>query len=165
MNKPIILALVVCFVLLSTFASAEPVSVSEAETLRVGAGFGIPYGNIGVKAEYLPAKYVGMFAGLGAADVGPAWAVGGYLYPLGKTYRINPRLLAMFGRVGTVEKFPSGEKDQLTGGAFGGGADFRITRGLTIDLDILYVAVDDAPSLAKIKGSRVRGSVGIGYRF
>jgi hypothetical protein len=44
--------------------------------LLFGSGVGMDYGAIGIKAEFLPSKYLGVFAGAGHALIDPAFNAG-----------------------------------------------------------------------------------------
>lgn len=64
--------------------------------LLIGIGYGLDYGGIGFKAEYLPIKYVGMFGAAGYNFVKAGYSAGISLRPLPDAV-IQPVLLAMYG--------------------------------------------------------------------
>lgn len=61
-----------------------------------GFGIGQDYGAIGIRAEYLPSKYIGIFAGAGYALIDPAFNVGisAKLIP---DRKFCPTITAMYG--------------------------------------------------------------------
>ena len=61
-----------------------------------GLGLGQDYGAIGIKAEFLPSKYVGIFAGAGYALIDPTFNVGvsAKLIP---DKKFCPTITAMYG--------------------------------------------------------------------
>ncbi len=67
-----------------------------------GFGIGQEYGAIGIRAEYLPTKYIGIFAGAGYALIDPAFNVGvsAKLIP-GKKF--CPTVTAMYGYNGVIK--------------------------------------------------------------
>ncbi len=67
-----------------------------------GFGIGQDYGAIGIRAEYLPSKYIGIFAGAGYALIDPAFNVGvsAKLLP-GKKF--CPAIIAMYGYNGVIK--------------------------------------------------------------
>lgn len=68
-----------------------------------GLGIGMDYGAIGIKAEFLPSKYVGIFAGAGYALIDPAFNAGvsAKLLPDNK---FCPTITAMYGYNGVIVK-------------------------------------------------------------
>jgi len=61
-----------------------------------GMGLGMDYGGIGVKAEFLPIKYVGIFAGAGYNIVGLGFNAGVSVKALPDA-KITPTLIGMYG--------------------------------------------------------------------
>lgn len=68
----------------------------EYEQAYLGFGAGLDYGGLGIKAEFLPAKWLGVFAGGGYNLVDPAYNVGISLKILpGKN--VTPIVMLMYG--------------------------------------------------------------------
>ena len=95
-----------------TFASSLLIVTAQAQSkgynaeyvskVHVGLGFGMDYGGLGLKAEYLPIKYVGVFAGLGFnfSDIGINGGV--HLRPL-PDKKIQPMAMFMYGYNGVIK--------------------------------------------------------------
>jgi hypothetical protein len=69
---------------------------TEYTNTYFGLGIGFDYGAIGIKAEFLPSKYIGVFGGAGYALIDPAFNVGlsGKLLP---DRNLCPTITAMYG--------------------------------------------------------------------
>lgn len=72
------------------------INSSKSQTLFIGPGIGFDHGGIGVKAEFQPVKYVGIFAGAGynLANVG---VNAGIIYNVLPDKRVTPVITAMYG--------------------------------------------------------------------
>lgn len=70
--------------------------------VHVGIGLGMDYGGIGFKVEYLPVKYVGIFAGGGYNIIGLGVNGGLQFRPL-PDKKIQPILMAMYGYNGVLK--------------------------------------------------------------
>src|SRR5687768_14823901 len=79
-------------------ASAQSDDDAEKSQSQVyfGLGAGFDYGGLGLKAEFLPAKWIGIFAGGGYNLADPAFNVGFSLKAL-PDKRVNPMFMAMYG--------------------------------------------------------------------
>ncbi|MFT3751310.1 MAG: hypothetical protein QM768_23570 [Agriterribacter sp.] len=73
--------------------SGVDTNAQTSQTLFIGPGFGFDHGRIGVKAEFQPVKYIGVFAGAGynLANVG---ANAGVICNVLPDKRITPVVLA-----------------------------------------------------------------------
>lgn len=156
--KHVLSMLAVIFITIcSAYAFAE-----EADRFRIGVGGGVPYGGIGMNAEYRFNNYVSATAGLGYyTHEAPGVSVGAIVYPLQNNRTVNPRLSGYFGRVSTLErKELSGTTYRaLYGGALGVGFDWHIYKKLTFSLDVLGL-IKDCPDRYKYAVS-----VGAGFGF
>lgn len=144
-----------------------PALSAEDNQIRVGAGAGVPYGGLGVNAEYRINKYASVGAGLGYRQYdGPGWALGAMFYPFKNINTsintFNPRLTGYFGRIGTVN-WSDGRHEGYLGGALGGGFEWRVYKQLSLDFDIFYLA-KDLPAGVK-SNNEVGLSTGIGILF
>ncbi|MCO5241669.1 MAG: hypothetical protein M9904_16595 [Chitinophagaceae bacterium] len=105
------------------------VSAQSSQSLFVGPGFGFDHGGIGVKGEYQPVKYVGIFAGVGynLATVG---ANGGVIYNMLPDKRVTPVITAMYGYNAVMKvKYLNGTDYGVYNGlTIGAGADFKLGR-------------------------------------
>jgi hypothetical protein len=144
--------------------SEDNKSSFNADHFRIGIGGGVPYGGIGVNAEYKFNTYISASAGLGYYQhEGPGFAVGAMFYPLKNDGTVNPRLSAYFGRVSTYKQSTvSGDNYRPTyGGALGAGFDWRIYKRLTFGLDLFYL-MKDAPNGYR---SGISGAAGFDITF
>jgi hypothetical protein len=62
----------------------------------LGLGSGMDYGGIGGKIEYLPAKHIGVFAGMGYNLLSFGWNVGA-TYKILPDKVVSPNLMAFYG--------------------------------------------------------------------
>lgn len=92
-----------------------------------GVGAGLNYGGLGLNAEYLPIKSLGIFLGLGYNLVDPAYNAG-VSYKLRPGKKIKPMLLAMYGYNAAI-KIKGAYGDVISAKTYigisaGAGADF-----------------------------------------
>jgi hypothetical protein len=153
-------------VLAATFLLASlavPAFSAEDDHFRLGAGAGVPYGKLGVNAQYRMNSYVSAGAGLGYFEHdGPGWSLGAMCYPWENMNTFNPRLTGYYGRIGTVN-YSSGRHEGYLGGAIGGGFEWLILKKLSLDFDVLYLA-KQLPARVKSRGD-VGLSTGVGFLF
>lgn len=111
------------------------VSAQKKQALFVGAGAGLDHGGIGVKTEYQPFKYMGIFLGLGYDFVGPSGNLG-FIYNILPDKNFTPVLTAMGGINGIIiTKYSYNgtttaweNRGQYAGGTVGGGFDIKFGR-------------------------------------
>ena len=89
--------------------------ISSTNKAYFGLGVGLDYGGLGFKGEFLPAKWVGIFAGVGYNFVEPGFNAGFSLKPSGN--KVTPIILAMYGYNAAIRI--------RTSGIFGNGADIH----------------------------------------
>ena len=70
--------------------------------IHIGLGFGMEYGGIGPRVEYLPVKYVGIFGGAGYNFQSIGVNAGVALRPL-PDCKIQPIAMAMYGYNGVIK--------------------------------------------------------------
>jgi len=155
-------------VVASLLTLAFTASPARAEgPVRLGAGFGIPYGVIGVNVEARAGDYVGLTAGVGhTVFAGVGWCVGGrgYLFPPER--KLRPRLAAYYGTAyvhGDLEK-------QKAGLAVGGGAHLRLGKSKKhgLETDVLLIVSPSTSSVEEDWGGVSVGApvkVSLGYTF
>ncbi|MCP1997326.1 hypothetical protein [Flavobacterium sp. HSC-61S13] len=82
-------------------------SYNDPNKVFMGLGFGLDYGGIGAKIEYLPIKNIGVFAGLGYNLSELGWNVGAS-YKIKATERlsVNPMILYGYNAVIKVDGAP-----------------------------------------------------------
>ncbi len=85
----------------SSAADKKSDSTQKHALFHVGIGFGMDYGGLGLKVEYLPVKYIGVFGGVGYNFFRPAISGGVLLRPLPDA-KIQPIALAMYGYNGGI---------------------------------------------------------------
>lgn len=95
-----ILVLLLINICLTLQTYAQPNSKNENSKNYInsyfGLGIGLDYGGIGIQAEFLPSKYVGLFAGAGYALIDPAFNAG-ISVKLSPGKKFCPTLVAMYG--------------------------------------------------------------------
>jgi hypothetical protein len=105
-----------------TFAYLPTFSQQQA---YFGFGAGFDYGGLGVKAEFLPIKNLGLFGGLGYNFDGPSYNAGLSFKVLpGK--RVTPTIMAMYGYNAVIRIKPlysSAIAKTYYGPSFGAGVD------------------------------------------
>jgi hypothetical protein len=103
----------------------------------LGIGFGLDYGGIGAKLEYVPIKHFGVFAAAGYNLAKIDWNAG-------LSYCINPnkatsyKLIAMYGYNGVLDiKGGYADKTIVSHGFTPGvGVDVRLRRGSTLSIEL-----------------------------
>lgn len=100
MRKDVLL-LLLCFtcatnVLVAQDSNRYEKDEKEFQQVFFGVGLGFDYGGIGLKAEYLPTSWIGIFAGGGYNFVEPAFNAG---LSIKASYKnnVNPVFVAMYG--------------------------------------------------------------------
>ncbi|MDO4728480.1 MAG: hypothetical protein Q4B43_05680 [Bacteroidota bacterium] len=160
------------------FCVVGSVSYAQNQELYVGSGFGLDYGGVGGKVEYLPAKNFGVFGGLGFNLLTVGWNVGAtYKIPVSQMVSINP--MAMFGYNGvsvTSSKFSEYEKVSY-GPSFGANVDIKLgKRGNKLSAGLFvpirskafidtYNAMQEDPRLTTTSLAPVLVSVGYNFRL
>ena len=125
-----------CF-LITTFAINNSIAQSKSGVSNnqpytnayFGIGLGLEYGGIGIQGEYLPSKYVGIFAGAGYNFLDPAFNLGvsAKLLP---DNRFCPTLSIMYGynAVLKMKNFMGGvmtDSKSYYGTTIGAGAELK----------------------------------------
>jgi hypothetical protein len=111
------------------------VSAQKKQALFVGPGFGLDHGGIGLKTEYQPFKYLGIFLGLGYDFVGPSGNFG-FIYNILPKQNFTPVLIAMGGVTGVIitkytltgSTIRWENRGQYAGGTVGAGFDIKFGR-------------------------------------
>ena len=127
--------LLLCFLCTATIAMAQDDNRDEKnendfQQVFFGVGLGFDYGGIGVKGEFLPARWLGIFAGGGYNLADPAFNAGFSLRAM-TTKNVNPLFVAMYGYNAAIkiESFGFyGSNDfnkSYYGVSIGGGVDMK----------------------------------------
>lgn len=97
--KPILSAILLSIITVQLFA--QEIKKQHRPDCYIGIGAGLDYGGYGTKAEILPIKFVGLFAGIGynLANIG---FNGGLSFKVLPKKNITPTLLAMYGYNGVI---------------------------------------------------------------
>lgn len=86
-----------CFFLLSIIVShAQATSKEKHPNFYAGIGLGLDYGGIGFRAEFLPAKNIGIFAGAGA-NLDKVGLNGGLSWKIMPGKKTTPVIIGMYG--------------------------------------------------------------------
>ncbi len=152
---------------------------SKPTILYFGLGAGLDYGGLGVKAEFMPVKHIGIFAGAGYnfCKIGYNGGVSWKLLPDKKS---TPTLMAMYGYNGVLRpySFFSGTmvyEKVYYGPSVGGGYEFHLGKSRTkIALSLVvpirssafkeaYKKSKDLSRYFKPEVSNVLGTIGINF--
>jgi hypothetical protein len=91
----------------------------------LGLGLGMDYGGIGIKAEFLPSKCVGVFGGLGIALIDPAFNIG-ISYKIFPDLKAQPVVIAMYGYNAVLDiKYEANLSKIYYGATVGVGNEFK----------------------------------------
>jgi hypothetical protein len=144
--------------------AADDMGSRVANKFRVGVGAGVPYGGIGVNAEYRFNTYVSLGAGFGYyRHEAPGVSGGVIFYPLKNDGKISPRFSAYFGRVSTYEwhRDDGYSYRAIYGGAVGAGFDWRFYERFAFGVDAFYLMKNNPRGY---KGG-IGASAGLGIVF
>ncbi len=82
-------------------AQSATSKMSRESKVHIGLGLGMDFGGMGIKVEYLPVRYVGVFGGLGYNFSALGFNGGVHLRPL-PDKKIQPLVLVMYGYNGVI---------------------------------------------------------------
>jgi hypothetical protein len=158
-----ILVLMCCALL--TAAESFALDVNDPY-LRTSVGVGLPYGGtIGLNNEIVLNEYFSVQLGVGYTSHINMGVVGGVTaYPLkNNQYPFNPRLTALYGKVGKVHYYSDDSYKRGDGYALGGGVEFPIaaSKKWRTGLDLFYAKITDPVK----SNDDVVMSLGVGYSF
>jgi hypothetical protein len=132
-----------------TYKYDQVVSINEfaPANISVGAGFGIPYGILGMSLEVKPVDYVGFTAGIGSAlFIGVGWSVGTRFYFTPSGSQFSPFISGYYGINGLINirdeyTYRSTISETYPGFSGGGGLTYSIDemRKHAATLEILYI--------------------------
>ena len=116
----------ICLVSIFLFAGKNLHAQSEVEErVRMGLGFGLDYGGLGAKMEFLPIKHWGIFGGLGYNFLSVGWNVGTTIKML-PDKKISPNLMAFYGYNGVIK---------IEGASYGT-VSYGVTLGANLDIAV-----------------------------
>ena len=109
------------------FVFSQP-EVQEARVPKAyfGLGMGLDYGGFGAKAEFLPIKHVGLFAGVGYNLLSVGWNAG-LTYKILPRKIVSPNLMAFYG-YNAVLKIDGAPEYNIT--------SYRISFGVNLDIKL-----------------------------
>ena len=133
--------ILVCTVLFFSFAGNFAFSQSDEQEvgekqkkaddpkIYFGVGMGLDYGGIlGIKAEYLPIKHLGIFGGVGLNLMPVGWNAG-LTFKMLPDKRVSPNLMAFYGYNAIVKIINASQYDMTSYGvSFGVNVDVKIRR-------------------------------------
>ena len=135
------------------FRSNYTDSFDKGPFLRMGLGYGIPYGYFGINGEYMLFKYCSMTGGLGYSPGGPGWSMGFRVYINEPSRRIRPRITALYGTVSVLTKKYGPEEmyENDQGYAYGLGFEWKFLQSgkHSLDFDIIMTDYDVPPGYEK----------------
>jgi len=108
-----------------------------------GFGAGLDYGGIGFKAEYLPSKYVGVFAGAGA-NFDKVGLNGGLSFKILPDKKSTPFVTAMYGYNAVLKTKAPGSgvttfAKTYYGFSAGGGYDIRVGKKMNLKMLAIHL--------------------------
>jgi len=83
-------------IIISLFTGNYAFSQLYEQKVYLGPGLGLDYGGLGIKVEYLPIKYVGIYGGVGYNFLSVGWNVGATVKIL-PDKRVSPNVMAFYG--------------------------------------------------------------------
>lgn len=147
--------------LLSLNSSAHAITIENV----IGAGFGLPYGGVGINYELGISDYFAPTAGVGYVTNNAGWAVGARLYYPGRNATFRFRATGLYGTNALLQKNPFEERYDTQEGFSGGfGFNWRYSDSWAFDADIFVVDVN-LPTGYQKKGGDIKGSVGFSVRW
>ena len=90
-KKIVVFAVVICL-----FTGSYAFSQNYEQKVYLGPGFGLDYGGLGVKVEYLPIKYVGIYGGVGYNFLSVGWNAGATVKIL-PDKKVSPNFMVFYG--------------------------------------------------------------------
>ncbi len=173
------LSLSLLFMATASSAFAQDTSTPKEKKMNlvyVGLGFGLDYGGIGGKIEYLPIENIGVFAGLGHNFDGVGWNVGAS-YKIKATDHLSVNPMVMYGYNGVLKVNGASEYDMVSHGmTFGVNLDIyvgrkgnKISTGLYVPIRSKkfmdnYDAVKD-DSRVSMDNELLPIAIGVGYNW
>jgi hypothetical protein len=94
----------------------------------IGPGIGFDYGGLGGKVEFLPIKYVGVFAGAGYNLLSVGWNVGGTVKILPDKV-VSPNIVVMYGYNAALTGLDSYAKQYNM-------TSYGVTAGINLDIKV-----------------------------
>jgi hypothetical protein len=96
------LSLTVCISLILILSGKDLSGQDEIRKVWFGPGFGMDYGGIGGKIEFLPAPHFGVFGGLGYNLLSAGWNLGA-TYKILPHKKVSPNIMAFYGYNGVFK--------------------------------------------------------------
>jgi len=146
---------------------AIPARAAEKKMNRVGVGYGIPYGGLGVNYEFSPVDCFSLDAGVGATSGDPGWSVGTRVYFVTQEKTFRPRISVSYGTVALLES-ATGKWKNDNGLSSGLGFQwvFGEKKEWSVDFDLLYLFYDMPAGYEEDWDSgNVKFTIGFGYHF
>ena len=94
------------------------------QQVYLGLGMGLDHGGLGVKAEYLPIKYFGIFGGVGYNFLSAGWNAGATCKIL-PNKRVSPNLMVFYGYNGVTKAIGAPEYNMTS---------YGVTVGANLDI-------------------------------
>ena len=147
------------------------------QQVYAGVGMGLDYGGIfGVKVEYLPIKYFGIYGGLGYNLLSAGWNVGA-TYKILPDKKVSPNLMVFYGYNGVSKVVGASEYNMTSYGVtIGGNLDIKLgDKGNKLSLGLFvpirsqefmdnYDAMKNNPNI-EMKNNLLPIAIGVGFNF
>ena len=95
------LILILFFISSQTLAQSENENEKGSMSIYLGIGVGFDYGGLGMKAEFVPSKHIGIFGGAGYNLAELAWNAGLSVKIL-PDKKVSPTIVGMYGYNGVI---------------------------------------------------------------
>jgi len=129
MKKYLLAILLLCVTVGISAQEQEYLSAENDQELFFGLGFGLDYGGLGVKLEYLPTKHLGLFGGLGYNLLSFGYNVGASFKVLPDN-KVTPTVSLLYGYNAVIKVEGASEYNMTSYGVtFGLGVDFFNAQG------------------------------------
>jgi len=141
---------------------------SSSPFLRYAAGYGIPYGYLGINGEFSLLEYISLMGGMGYSPGGSSWIMGARVYTNRRSRRFRPRISMLYGTVSVLTKRygPEETYENDQGYGYGLGFEWKVVdpARYSLDFDIIMTDYDVPPGYEK-KGPEIKFSLGFGRLF
>lgn len=128
LRKKLLLVLIACNTYLMVSAQGYYFNSENDKKMYFGLGTGMDYGGIGGKLEYLPVKYIGLYAGIGT-NLLTIGINGGISLKVLPNSKITPVIQGMYGYNGVIIIKDSKEHNKTYYGfSTGAGAEWKLGR-------------------------------------
>ena len=169
-KKTFVFAIII-FLFTGNYAFSQP----HEQKVYFGPGLGLDYGGLGVKVEYLPIKYLGIYGGVGYNLLSVGWNAGATVKIL-PDKKVSPNFMVFYGYNATLRVIGAPEYN-VTSYGLTIGANIDIMLGKKNKLSVgLFVPIRSAEFRDKYQAAKNNPNIqfsnfllpvapGIGFNF